>query len=83
MIVQNLPAFPSLLHYYAENLTPSCHRSWSTGIMERYLPLQYYNHMEFHANKAWKSALTSRFILLNMVFIYIIKSDVCIKLKYT
>ena len=37
-----------------KNLPPSCLRSWSTAVTERYLPLQCYTHMEEHANKTPK-----------------------------
>ena len=47
---------PGRVQYQVENnFTSSYLRSWSTGVRERYLSLQYYIHTEVQTNKARKN----------------------------
>ena len=55
----NIPT-PGRVYYHVEkNLTPSCLRSSSTGVTERYLPLHYYTCTEIHDEKTRKKSAVS------------------------
>ena len=58
----NIPARDWIIpHHIEKNLTPSCLWSWSSGIMESYLALHYYNSAEVHAEKAWENKFAVSF----------------------
>ena len=54
------------------NLTPSCRGSWSTGVTERYLPMQYYTHggrcQQSMEKQVCKDALTGGASIMGFVF---------------
>ena len=50
----NNPAHGWILYYVEKNLTPICLCSWLTGIIEKWISLQYYNGMKVYFYKARK-----------------------------
>ena len=72
----NIPTSGWIYYHIEQNFTPSCFHSWSTGVMERYLPMWCYFCMEVYADKAWKrTSIRPRIVDLSFIVIFNAKTS--------